>query len=75
MTEKEEEEKEEEELQRLVDRYYVTEEEIDIALAKLKNYGKECNCGRDVRVAFKQILEGDFDKIIVTCLKCGGTID
>lgn len=69
------EEEEEKELQRLVDRYYVTEEEIDMMLAKLKNYGKECNCGRDVRVAFKQIFEGDFDELLVTCLKCGGTID
>lgn len=66
---------EDEGIQRFVDRYYVTEEEIDMELAKLRNYGKECNCGRDVRVAFKQILEGDFDEIIVTCLQCGGTIE
>lgn len=63
----------EEELQRLVDGYYITEEEIDIALAKLRNYGKECNCGN--QTVFKQILEGDSDKILKTCLICGGTIE
>lgn len=70
-----EEEEREGELQRLVDRFYVTEEEIDMKLAKLRNYGKECDCDLDVRVAFKQIIEGDFDEIMATCLKCGGTIE
>jgi hypothetical protein len=69
---KEEEEEAKEDLQRLVDRYYVTEEEIDVALAQLRNYGKECHC--DNRVVFKQIIEGDFDEILQSCLSCGGTI-
>lgn len=64
---------EEEELQRLVDRYYVTEEEIDIALTELRNYGGECNC--DNKVVFKQIIEGDFDEVLKTCLKCGGMVE
>jgi hypothetical protein len=65
-------EEEQEDLQRLVDRYYVTEEEIDAALSGLRNYCKECHC--DNRVVFKQIVEGDFDEILQRCLSCGGTI-
>jgi hypothetical protein len=55
-----------------VDKYYVTEEEIDIALSKLKRYGEECHC--EDMVVFKQIIEGDFDEILQSCLNCGGTI-
>jgi hypothetical protein len=63
-------------LRRLVDRYYVLEEEIDMMLAKLRNYGKECDC--DNRVIFKEIkeiFEGDFDEISSTCLNCGGIVE
>lgn len=66
---------EEDLLQRLVDRYYVAEEEIDLSLTELRNYGKECDCSLGDRVVFKQIFEGDFDEISKTCLKCGGTIE
>lgn len=62
----------EEELQRLVDRYYVAEEEIEMALAKLRNYGEDCDC--DNRVIFKQIFEGDSDEIALMCLNCGGMV-
>ena len=63
----------EEELQKLVDMYYVTEEEIGSALTELRNHGKECDCSNPV--VFKQIHEGDFDEIINACLKCGGIIE
>jgi hypothetical protein len=65
---------EEEELRRLVDRYYITEEEIDMLLGKLRNYGTDCDCGYGNRVTFKQIIEGDFDEILETCVNCGGTV-
>ena len=62
----------EEELRRLVDSYYVVEEEIDMALTELRNYGQDCDC--ESPVVFKQIFEGDSDEILKSCLNCGGTI-
>jgi hypothetical protein len=62
-----------ERLQKLVNKYYLLEDDIDIALTGLVNFGGECDCkSPDV---YKKIHEGDFDEIIEFCLYCGGTVD
>lgn len=62
-----------ERLQRLVNMYYATEEEIDVVLSGLRRHGESCDC--DDPIIFKQIHEGEFDEIIWTCITCGGTVE
>lgn len=64
-----------EDLQRLIDMYYVAEEEISTVLANLRNFGKVCDCACGDRVVFKQVVEGDFDYVLETCVVCGGNIE
>lgn len=63
----------EEELQKLINKYYSTEDEINIALSGLNRYGDVCNC--DHPNILKQIHEGDFDEVTKTCLECGGIVE
>ncbi len=62
-----------EKLQKLVGRYYLLEDDIDVDLTGLEHFGGECHCkSPDV---FKKIHEGDFDEILKFCLYCGGIVD
>jgi len=62
-----------ERLQKLVGKYYLLEDDIDVGLTGLINFGGECDCkSPDV---FKKIHEGDFDEILKFCLYCGGMVD
>ncbi len=63
-----------ERLQKLVGRYYLIEDDIDVGLTGLINFGGECDC-KSPNV-FKEIHEGEnFDEIMKFCLYCGGTVD
>lgn len=60
-------------VQNLVNKYYTIEDEINVALSGLENYGQSCDC-KNPNV-LKQIHEGDFDEILKTCILCGGTVE
>lgn len=63
-----------EKLQKLVDKYYVLEDDIDIGLSQLTNFGEDCHCKNPE--VYKKIYEGEhFDEILKFCLNCGGTIE
>lgn len=62
-----------ERLEKLVNKYYLLEDDINIGLSGLTNFGGECDC-KSPNV-YKNIHEGDFDEIIEFCIYCGGTVD
>jgi len=62
-----------ERLQKLVNMYYSIGEGIDTMLSRMERHGESCNC--DDPLVFKQIYEGEFDEIIWTCIRCGGTLE
>jgi hypothetical protein len=61
-------------LEKLINRYHDTEEEINSILSKMERHGKSCNC--EDPLIFKQVDEsGKFDDISQICLNCGGRIE
>ncbi len=59
-------------IQKLVNQYEKTEEEILKEIEKLPSYGTDCTCNNQEE--FVYVFHGNFLEIIRVCTNCGGSI-